>query len=42
MKLNLKSLLAAAIVLFASATAFAAEPCCDGGDCCETAMPCCE
>jgi|CXWL01.2.fsa_nt_gi hypothetical protein len=39
----MKKLLAIFALMLASGAVFAAEPCCDGADCCdEVTMPCCE
>lgn len=39
----LRTLLSTLVLLFAFGTAaHASQPCCDGGPCCEDAMPCCD
>lgn len=39
----MKKMLAIFALMLTSTAAFAAEPCCDGSDCCdEITLPCCE
>lgn len=38
----LRTLLSTLVLMFAFATAAQAADCCDGGPCCEEAMPCCD